>query len=681
MGSLAELAVRIRARVEEFEKGIRTVTDKLKSMADKAVPASQAVAKGLLAIGAAAVGLGIKAISMAADLEQVEVAFGTLLGSTEAADKMIRDLQNFAATTPFQFPGLADAARMLVAFGIDADNTIPTLRRIGDVAAGIGAPIGEIAEVYGKARVQGRLFAEDINQLTGRGIPIIGELAKQFGVTESEVRGLVESGKVNFGHLEQAFISLTSEGGKFEGLMEAQSQTIAGLWSTLKDNVGLALVSLGKSIIETFDLKDVIGNVIERVERIASAFSDFAARVEEAGLKETLNEIFSEKTKMIIVIVAGAITGALVPAFISLAAAAWAAMIPLLPFIAVGAAIAGLAYLIYKNWDKISGFFVNIWETVKNAAIAAWEWIKNTFFNFTPLGLIIKNWDKIVAFFANLPGIIGNALSAAGAWLLKFFTEDLPYWIGFAIGTIIRFFLDLPGNIWEGLKMVDKKLGEWAVIAWNWAKEAGSKLVTNFINWVKELPGNVWTWLVQTAQKIPVWGGQLWTYATLAAGRLVSGIMTAINNLPGQIWDVMVSAAKKLLDIGSTFYNYAKKAAENAWKGFKAGLGIKSPSLIEKALFAIQDTARETIGMMQHDFGSLSRLQVPVNIAMAGAGAGTVTVNHTGTLRVEGVNDKGQLVGFVNIFMDTLDKSPTLRRKISEASGRNYRDITRGQGG
>ena len=367
MASYTELALRISADIREFEKSMNTMTGKLKSMSDKALPASRAVAGGLIAVGAAALGLGAKAVSLAAEIEQVEVAFSTLLGSEEATGKMIKNLQDFAASTPFQFPGLADAARSLVAFGVDADETIPTLKRIGDISAGISAPIGDIAEIYGKARVQGRLFAEDINQLTGRGIPIIGELAKQFGVSESEVRKLTESGLVNFEHLEQAFIALTSEGGKFEGMMEAQSQTVAGKWSTLKDNIGLTLTSIGQTIIETFDLKGVIDRAIEFTANIRTSFEDFAAKVEELGLKEALAQIFSEETKMKMVLIAGAIVGALVPAMYAFATSVIAATVPLLPFIAAGAAIAGLAYLIYKNWDGIKDFFARVWTGIVRA--------------------------------------------------------------------------------------------------------------------------------------------------------------------------------------------------------------------------------------------------------------------------------------------------------------------------
>ena len=193
--------------------------------------------------------LGTAAVRSASQVEVLETSFTTLLGSGERAKGFLEELQSFAAGTPFRFPELARAGQSLVAFGVAADETIPTLRRIGDVSAGIGASVGEIAEIYGKARVQGRLFAEDINQLTGRGIPIIQELATQFGVAESEVRELVSSGQVGFENLEQAFVSLTSEGGKFFGLTSAQAETTAGKISTLQDNIGLLGAEFGEVLL------------------------------------------------------------------------------------------------------------------------------------------------------------------------------------------------------------------------------------------------------------------------------------------------------------------------------------------------------------------------------------------------------------------------------------------------
>jgi tape measure domain-containing protein len=118
-------------------------------------------------------------------------------------------------------------------------------------------PLGELADIYGRQRAQGRLFAQDLNQFTGRGVPLIQELAKQFGVAEMEVRKLVEQGKVGFENLEEAVISLTSEGGQFHDLMKAQSKTMSGLATTLKDEVNLALTEIGTTISEDLQFRDL----------------------------------------------------------------------------------------------------------------------------------------------------------------------------------------------------------------------------------------------------------------------------------------------------------------------------------------------------------------------------------------------------------------------------------------
>ena len=235
-----------------------------------------------LAGGAAAMGVGVKAVTSAANFEQTKVAFSTLIGDAAKAEQTLAKLRTLGAETPFEFPELADAGRKLIAFGESADTVPETLRRIGDVSAGVQAPIGEIAEVYGKARVQGRLFAEDINQLTGRGIPVIGELAKQFGVNESQVRKLVESGQVGFPQIEKAFINMTSKGGKFSGMMEMQSKTTSGLFSTLKDTVNEVFLALGTPINDA--IRPLVAEAIGLVTTLAPMAADAGKRIKDAIL-------------------------------------------------------------------------------------------------------------------------------------------------------------------------------------------------------------------------------------------------------------------------------------------------------------------------------------------------------------------------------------------------------------
>ena len=247
------------------------------SAAGSAMKASIASA---LASGAAAAGVGMKAVTAAAGFEQTKAAFTTMIGDAAKAEAILARLRELGAQTPFEFPELADAGRKLIAFGESADTVPDTLRRIGDVSAGVQAPIGEIAELYGKARVQGRLFAEDINQLTGRGIPIIQQLARQFGVSDSQVKKLVETGQVGFPQIEQAFIAMTSRGGQFAGMMEAQSRTTTGLFSTLKDSIGEVFLTLGTPINDA--LRPLMTEAIAMVQKLGPMAAEAGRQAKEA---------------------------------------------------------------------------------------------------------------------------------------------------------------------------------------------------------------------------------------------------------------------------------------------------------------------------------------------------------------------------------------------------------------
>ena len=160
---------------------------------------------------------------------------------------------------------------LMLAFGFGAEETIPTLRRLGDVAAGLGQPVGDLAYLYGTTRVQGRLYTNDLMQFANRGIPIIEELSKVLGVSQAEVRGLVEKGKVGFPQAEQVFKNLTSAGSKFGGLMAAQSQTITGQMSNLSDAWGQFKSDLGQSMAPL--ITSVIGGLSGGIEYLRDGFA------------------------------------------------------------------------------------------------------------------------------------------------------------------------------------------------------------------------------------------------------------------------------------------------------------------------------------------------------------------------------------------------------------------------
>lgn len=229
------------------------------------------------AVTAPLLGVGAAAIAAAADQEQLQIAFSTMLGSAERAAAMVENLNEFAAKTPFQAAEVQNAAKMLIGYGVAAEDVTETMRRLGDISAGLNIPLGDMAYLFGTARVQGRLFAADINQFSNRGIPIIAALAETMGVAQESIRGMVEEGRVGFPELQAALTYLTEEGSQFGGLMEAQSQSINGMFSTLRDNIVLSLAAIGETIVEQFDLKTKLASALVWTEQMTAALMNLAA--------------------------------------------------------------------------------------------------------------------------------------------------------------------------------------------------------------------------------------------------------------------------------------------------------------------------------------------------------------------------------------------------------------------
>lgn len=246
-----ELLDRISGGLDRVNKKM----DALKEHSDKAKKGlsglenmSDRLKQSLMGLGLAfsMKGLVAEVANVRGQFQQLEVAFNTMLGSADKAEALMAQLVRTAAITPFDLEGVAQGAKQLLAYGMEAENVNETLIRLGDIAAGLSMPLNDLVYLYGTTMAQGRLYTQDLNQFTGRGIPMIEELAKVFGVAESKVRDLVEAGRVGFPEVQKVIENLTGEGSKFGGLMEEQSKTITGQISNIEDGIGSMFNDMGK---------------------------------------------------------------------------------------------------------------------------------------------------------------------------------------------------------------------------------------------------------------------------------------------------------------------------------------------------------------------------------------------------------------------------------------------------
>ena len=269
--------------VRGMQKVQSSVKEASKRMSDEGVKMESVMAN--LTKAAAGMGAAFSAkeivsqiVTVRGEYQKLDVAFKTMLQSEEQAMSLMQQLTQTAATTPFGLNEVANGAKQLLAYGKNASEVNDTLVKLGDIAAGLSIPLSDLIYLYGTTMTQGRLYTQDLNQFTGRGIPMIKELAKQFGVAESKVKDLVEEGKVGFPEVEKAIDSLTSKGGKFGGLMAEQSKTIAGQISNLQDSIEMMFNEIGKSQEGLISgAIGVAGKLIENYQQVGQTIAELVA--------------------------------------------------------------------------------------------------------------------------------------------------------------------------------------------------------------------------------------------------------------------------------------------------------------------------------------------------------------------------------------------------------------------
>ena len=338
---------------KESEKSFAKIGASMTSLGKKM---SLFVTTPILAAGGAA-------LKLAADFEQSNVAFTTMLGSADKAQKLLKDLADFAIKTPFTLQGIEDTTKQLLAMGIEQEKLIPTVKALGDVSSGLSTDLDRMAYNFGQVKAQGRLTGVELRDFARAGVPLIAELAKNLNVSEQAIKDMVSAGEVGFDAVEQAFITMSSEGGKFNNLMQTQSGTTAGQFSNLKDQVSLLGREVGAQLLP-----------------MAVTLTQ-----ELIKLVQWVNTLNPEVIKWGIVI--AGVMAAIGPLLIALPLMASGIALLTGPIGWVILAVVALAALVIANFDKIK-FAIQFWG----------DFIKYVF-------------NGIVTFFRNIGNSIVNAIS------------------------------------------------------------------------------------------------------------------------------------------------------------------------------------------------------------------------------------------------------------------------------
>ena len=333
------------AEVEHYNKKL----ERQKFWREQLATGSRFARRSLLGLAAGFVGLGAAAVKAAGGTEQATAGFTPMLGSVGKAEKLVDALNKTAATTPFQFAGIAGIAKQLLpTMNGNIEKTVKTFRMLGDTAGGNMQKLDSVARGYQKAMLKGKVDVEALNMIAEAGVPIYDQLAKSMGVSTAQMLEMSSKGQITSERLTEAFEMMTSEGGLFFNGMEIASATMVGKLSTLKDNVAAVAKVFGKQLLPY--VKDVIDRLISGAKQVQ----------EFAGDTEKLQALLAN----LIPVIAGvgsALAGLLIIGKVSALIAAFknfgrmATPIGLV-VVAIGALVAA-GSAVYTHWDAITTWF------------------------------------------------------------------------------------------------------------------------------------------------------------------------------------------------------------------------------------------------------------------------------------------------------------------------------------
>lgn len=347
---------RVGDDLETVSKQSKKATSGIKGFADKcnkmtgALSAIAAVQLGSVFTGMAGgiLNMGIASVQAAAQMRQYEIAFQTMLKSAEAGTQMLRDLQQFAAETPFDVPGVVSAGQQLMAFGFKAEEIIPMLTNLGDAASGLGLGtegVSRLAYALGQMQTSGKLNAQDMMQLTSAGISAWDMLAQAAGKTVAEMKDLCSKGAIDSKAAVQTIVAGMND--QFGGMMAKTSDEVAGLLANIEETAGNTSAAVGKYLTEAFNIKGILKDVSDRL----GEFQQKMQTATEQG--KSLGDVIKECVPATVIGVIGAFAAVLAVVSVAAVATLGAVLGLTAGMVAIGAAMGAVAALVVTYWDEI----------------------------------------------------------------------------------------------------------------------------------------------------------------------------------------------------------------------------------------------------------------------------------------------------------------------------------------
>ena len=503
-------------------------------------------------LGSAAIIGGLKSVTMeAAKMETVNTSFRVMLGSAEKAKSVLKDLTQYSLETPFTPTQVFQAGKALTAFGITSKELIPTLQKVGDVAAGTGKDFNALSVIYGKAFIAGNIYAEDLNQLMEAGVPIIKELSKVLNVQEDSVKKLASQGKIGFGDMDKAFSNMTSSGGRYFGMMEEQSKTLEGSISTMDGNLTGVSVLIGEQLLP------IAKALVQAVSGIAKSIGEFAA--ENPVLFKTIIRLTGALALMVSLLIGGAGLKAAITLLIPLLNALGITAVSAGGKIAFAFGPAGAAFLAIglvigmianaqdrlnklnaQRVDKTTESILKLSGAERKNAIEGLKLLSVTDLSLKKSGAGYKNLEKAVKAFGLTLEQVGRTSNPGAHITRQSFAVD---------SASIR---DVLANI---QKAVDEKPISTTITApgssGNPKKEYGGD-DGSYNERLLEIQKNL-DKAIEKRDKFTVYGSDAWS----EANRDVAGYTTELNELEGNIntgmFDPLIKSVEKLgFKIGNT---------------------------------------------------------------------------------------------------------------------------------